>query len=73
MIPPLSGRWTAARKAELVKSVHANKIQLNDVLAMGVSWHEWLDWEYAESTHNPDRLKSTYIQKFRKAAATSGL
>ena len=66
VIPPKTGRWTASCKASIVNDVHAARISFDDVTRMGISWEEFLGWEYAMERKDMDRLRTTKIQRFRR-------
>jgi hypothetical protein len=46
VLPPPHGRWTPARKEELVRQVEAGEVELADALARyGVSLEEFGGWK----------------------------
>jgi transposase-like protein len=64
------GRWTAHRKAAVVKAVNAGEVTREEICGRyQISIEELLSWQRDYESHGLHALRSTRLQIYRRLAA----
>ena len=75
LLPPAdTKRWVMRRKAQLVQSVKAGLISLEDACARyGISEEEFRSWQKLIDAHGVRGLRTTRLQDYRSTARIQGV
>ena len=73
MLPPLGGRWTPRRKAEVVAAVHGGLLDVEEASTMyNISIEEFDTWVRGIERAGLRALRVTHAQTYRKILAGDG-